>query len=235
VRILITRPAADAERTAVALRARGHEAIVAPLLTVAFLSDAELGDGPWSAILITSANTARAIAGHKRRDELRRIPAFAVGKQSAQDLRAAGFAEVTSADGNVDDLADLAAARLKPPARLLYLAGEERTGDLAGALRAKNFGVDTVAVYRVVAAQTLPAEAAAALAGGLDGVLHYSRRSAETFLAAARKSGLPEAALTKPVHYCLSAKVAEPLKQAGAADVRVAARPDEAALMELCG
>lgn len=235
MRILITRPAADAERTAVALRARGHEVIVAPLLTAALLPDAELGGGPWSAILVTSANTARAIAVHKRREQLRRIPAFVVGKQSARDLRAAGFAEVSSADGNVDDLADLAAARLKPPARLLYLAGEERAGDLAGALRAKNFVVDTVAVYRVVAAPTLPAEATAALAGGLDGVLHYSRRSAEAFLAAVRKSGLLEAALTKPVHYCLSARVAEPLQEAGAASVRIAARPDEAALMALCG
>ena len=178
MRILITRPAADAERTAAALRARGHDAVVAPLLTVEFLSNAELGDGSWSAILFTSANAARAIAGHKRRDELRRIPAFAVGKQSAQQLRAEGFANVASANGDGDDLAALVAARLEPAARLLYLAGEDRAGDLAGALRAKNFIVDSVVVYRVVAAAKLPAEAVAALAGKLDGVLHYSQRSA---------------------------------------------------------
>jgi uroporphyrinogen-III synthase len=235
VRILITRPAADAARTAAGLRARGHDAIVAPLLTVEYLSNAELGDGPWSAILITSANAARAIAGHKRRDELRRIPVFAVGKQSAQELRAEGFANVTSADGDGDDLAALVAARLEPPARLLYLAGAERAGDLAGALRAKNFVVDAVVVYRAVVAQTLPDEAAAALAAGIDGVLHFSRRSTEGFLAAARQSGLLEAALGKPVHYCLSARVAEPLTAAGASHVRIAARPDEGALMALCG
>ena len=235
MRILITRPAADAERTAAGLRARGHDAVVAPLLTVEFLSNAELGDGSWTAILLTSANAARAIAGHKRLDELRRIPVFAVGKQSAHALRAEGFAAVTSADGDADDLAALIAARLEPPARLLYLAGEDRAGDLAGTLRAKNFVVDTVVVYRVVAAATLPAEAVAALAGKLDGVLHYSRRSAQAFLAAARQTGLLEAALGKPVHYCLSATVAEPLTAAGAANVRIAARPDEAALMALCG
>ena len=128
----------------------------------------------------------------------------------------------------------LVAARLKPPARLLYLAGEERSGDLAGVLRAKNFVVDTVVVYRAVVAQTLPEEAAAALRGDLHGVLHYSRRSAEAFVSAARKAGLLEAALSKPVHFCLSAKVAEPLQEAGAADVRIAAQPDEAALMSLC-
>ncbi len=235
MRILVTRPAADAARTAAALRARGHKAIVAPLLTIEYLSDTALGDGPWSAILVTSANAAHAIAGHKRRDELRRIPVFAVGRQSAQELRTKGFADVASADGDVDDLAALVAARLKPPTRLLYLAGEERSGDLASVLRAQNFHVNTVAVYRVTVAETLPAEAAAALHGDLDGVLHYSRRSAEAFVAAARKSGLLEAALSKPVHYCLSARVAEPLRKAGAADVRIAAQPDQAALMSLCG
>ncbi len=234
MRILVTRPAVDAARTAAALRVRGHEAIVAPLLTIEYLPDAELGDGPWSAILVTSANAAHAIAGHKRRDELRRIPVLAVGRQSAQELRAEGFADVSSADGDVDDLAALVAARLKPPARLLYLAGEERSGDLAGVLRARNFAVDTVVVYRVAAAATLPAEAATALRGDLHGVLHYSRRSAEAFLSAARNAGLLEAALSKPVHFCLSAKVAEPLREAGAGDVRIAAQPDEAALLSLC-
>jgi len=235
VRILVTRPAVDAARTAAALRARGHDAIVAPLLTIEFLSDAELGDGPWAAILATSANAANAIAGHRRRDVLRRIAVFAVGKQTARELRAQGFTDVTSADGDVNDLADLVAARLKPPSRLLYLTGEQRSGDLAGALRAKNLVVDTVVVYRAVVAQTLSEEAAAALATGIDGVLHYSRRSAEAFLAAARKSGLLETALGQPMHYCLSASVAEPLREAGAANVRIAARPDEAALMALCG
>ncbi len=137
-----------------------------------------------------------------------------------------------SADGDVDDLATLVAARLKPPARLLYLAGEERSGDLAGVLRAKNFAVDTVrGLSRRRRAKRFPAEAAAALRGGIDGVLHFSRRSAEAFVAAARNAGLLEAALSKPVHFCLSARVAEPLREAGAADVRIAAQPDEAALL----
>ena len=217
-----------------ALRVRGHEAIVAPLLTIEYFPDAALGDRPWSAILVTSANAARAIAAHRRRDELLRVAVLAVGRQSAQQLRAEGFADVSSAEGDVDDLAALVAARLKPPARLLYLAGEERAGDLAGVLRAKNFHVDTVVVYRAVVAQTLPEEAAAALAAGIHGVLHYSRRSAEAFVSAARKARVLEAALGKPVHFCLSAKVAEPLQEAGAADVRIAAQPDEAALMSLC-
>jgi uroporphyrinogen-III synthase len=235
VRILLTRPKADAQRTAAALRARGHEVIVAPLLDLEILSDADLGPGSWSAILVTSANAVRAIAGHRRRDALRGIAVFTVGDRTAQAMRDAGFIGVTSAGGDVSDLAMLVAAHLKPPARLLYLAGEERAGDLAGLLRDRNFAVHTALVYRAVVAANLPRHAADALAAGLDGVLHFSRRSAEAYVNAARKTGLLKEALAKPIHYCLSARIAEPLTAAGATEIRIAARPDEAALIALCG
>lgn len=233
MRLLVTRPAADAARTAAALRARGHEPILAPLLDVEIMSDADLGAGPWSAILVTSANAVRAVAGHKRRDELRGIAVFTVGDRSAQAMRDAGFTTVTSAAGNVTDLARLVVARLTPPARLLYLAGEERSGDLGSLLRARNFAVDTVLVYRAVINETRHARAA--FAAGIDGVLHFSRRSAEAYLAAARDTGLLDYAVKNPIHYCLSARVAEPLQLAGAARLHIAARADEAALLDLCG
>src|SRR5271163_2010704 len=91
MRVLLTRPEPEAQRTAAALRARGHAVVVAPLLRIEILSDAELGDGPWAAILVTSANAVRAIAGHRRRHDLHGIPAFTVGRHSAQAMRDAGF------------------------------------------------------------------------------------------------------------------------------------------------
>jgi len=148
-------------------------------------------------------------------------------------MRAAGFADVSSAYGDVSDLARLVAARIKPAAPLLYLAGADRFGDLAGALGGRGFVVRTVVVYRAAAATGLPRAAAAALAGGIDGVLHFSRRSAEAYANGARAAGLLEGALKTPIHFCLSAQVAEPLAQAGAADIRIAARPVETELLAL--
>jgi len=235
VRLLVTRSQPNAARTAMALRGRGHETIVAPLFEIESLSKVEPDSGPWDAVLLTSANALGAIAGFASRDEWRDLPILTVGERTARVARESFFTNVTSADGDVGDLADLVAVRLKPPERLLYLAGEERADDLAGVLRAKGFDVETVVVYRVAVVATLPAAAAAALAAGIDGVLHFSRGSAEGFLAAAHKSGLLEAALRKPVHYCLSAQVAAPLQEAGAVDVRIAAHPDEASLVALCG
>ena len=232
MRLLLTRPDADAQRTAAALRALGHEAIIAPLLRIAVTADAEIGSGPWAAILITSAKAAHAIATHTAVTQFHALPVFTVGQRSAQAMAAAGFADVSSADGGVAELAHLAAARVAPGASLLYLAGEDRSGDLAGDLGARGFAVQTAVIYRAVAAASLPRVAAEVLASGIDGVLHFSRRSAEAYVEAARGTDMLAAAL-KPVQYCISAQVAEPLSRAGAADIRAAPEPSEAALIAL--
>jgi uroporphyrinogen-III synthase len=234
MRLLVTRPEPDAERTAAVLQARGHSVVIAPLLRVEPLAGAAIGSGPWAAVLVTSANIAQAIAEHAVRAALIHLPVFAVGERSARAMRTLGCPNVISAGGNAGDLARIVAAHLNPPARLLYLAGEQRSGDLGGELRAKGFAVETVAIYRAVTADTLPPEAAAALAGGIDGVLHFSRRSAEAYLEAARAAGLLESAL-RPAHFCLSAQVAAPLQGAGCRLVRVARQSAETALLDLIG
>jgi uroporphyrinogen-III synthase len=235
VRLLVTRPESDGERTATALRQRGHVVVTAPLLRIEPILDAPLDEQRWGAILITSANAAAAIALHKRKNALLDIPVFAVGDRSAAAMRASGFAKVVSAGGAVADLMRVAVGRLKPEAPLLYLAGEDRAGDLAGALRGKGFIVQTVVLYRAVTAAILPQETAEALAKGLDGVLHFSRRSAEAYVNGAQATGVLSRALA-PTQFCLSEQIAEPLRRAGAATIRVAPRPNEAALIELiCG
>jgi uroporphyrinogen-III synthase len=232
MRLLLLRPELDARRTAAALRALGHDVVTAPLMRIEAVSDLRIGARPWAAILVTSANAARAIAAHARTMQLRALPVFAVGQQSARTMNAAGFANVSSVDGDVRAMATFV-ARNSPGSPLLYLAGEDRSGDLAGALRDRGFEVETVIVYRAIAETNFPFMAADALVAGLDGVLHFSRRSAETYIALSRKSRL-EGAL-KPIQFCLSEQVAEPLRRAGAASIRIAPRPTEAALLELIG
>jgi uroporphyrinogen-III synthase len=93
--------------------------------------------------------------------------------------------------------------------------------------------VDTVVIYRAVADTQLPREVEAAFAAHeIDGVVHFSPRTAAAFITAA--AALAPAALALP-QFCLSAAVAKPLQAAGARDLRIAARPDEAALLELIG
>jgi len=196
VRLLVTRPQEDAERTAAALRACGHTVMLASLLRIEPIA-AEFEPGAFAAVLTTSANAARAIAAHGRIEELRRLPLYTVGRRSADATKAAGFTTVRSADGDAHDLISIVAR------------------EMAGA------------------AARLSREAEQAIAAGeLDGVLHYSRRSAETFLRCADAAELTQRALVL-THFCLSAQVAAPLIVSGAARVRVASRPEEEALLEL--
>ncbi len=234
MRILVTRPEPDAARTAAALRTRGHDVLLAPLIRIEFVDGVDLGPGPWAAVLITSANGARAAASHPRRGELLALPVMAVGRASADAARDAGFADVASADGDGRDLVRSVAARfVSRSARLLYLAGEDRARDLAGELSAFGISVHTAVAYRAAATGAFPAGVRAALeAGQVGAVVHFSRRSVEAYLACA--SDLPGPALA-PTHFCLSARAAEPLRAAGASDIRLAGRPDEAALLDLIG
>jgi uroporphyrinogen-III synthase len=229
--VLVTRPEPAADRTAEALLARGHDVWKLPLMRIEPVP-ADLS-GAWSAVVVTSANAPAAIAENPARAALAKLPLFAVGERSAEAARAAGFGDVVSAGGDARDLVRLLRARKADvSAPLLYLAGEDRAADLVGALAALGIAAAMRIVYRAVT-RAFPDELIAALeSGDVQAVLHFSRRSAENYLAGARAAGIADEALAVR-HYCLSAQVAAPLQAAGAKRVVIAPRPEEAALIEL--
>jgi uroporphyrinogen-III synthase len=232
MRVVVTRPQPQGAHTAASLAARGHDVWEVPLMKVEPVA-ADLA-GSWGAVILTSANVLPAIADNPVREALTKLPLFAVGRRSAEAAREAGFANVTSAGGDVRDLLRLLRQRrADAKAPLLYLAGEDRAADLAAELAANGIAAEMRVVYRAVAAP-FPDELVAALEVGSDvqAVLHFSKRSAENYIAGAQTAGVAEQALAVR-HYCLSEQVAVPLRQAGAARITVAPRPDEAALIEL--
>ena len=227
MRVVVTRPETDAERTAETLRARGHTVLLAPLMQIEPLP-ADLS-GPWTAIAVTSANALSAIAHSAHSVRLRKLPVFAVGRRSAAAAR--DFAEVHSADGDVHALARLIAHRHRG-GPLLYLAGEYRAADLVGELARSGITAELRVVYRAVTVPLPPALIEALQAHSVDAVLHFSRRSAENFVSGARAANILPAALAVR-HLCLSAQAAEPLAAAGASGIMVAPHPEEAALIAL--
>ena len=229
MRLVVTRPQADGERTAAALRARGHEVLLAPLMRVEPV-DVDLSGG-WGGVIITSANAASAIADNPARKALLGLPLYAVGQRSAEAAREAGFADVTSADGDVRDLVRLIAERpASAAAPLLYLAGEHRAADLVSELVLHGIAAEMAVIYRAIT-KPFPSQLTAALkAGEVDAVLHFSRRSAENYIAGAAQAGVAGPALGVR-HMCLSAQIAAPLSEAGASRVAIAPRPDEAQLL----
>lgn len=233
MRLLITRPQADAERSAAALRARGHEIVCAPMLHIENVPNAQVPARAFDALMLSSLNALRALQALSLPPMLLTRPLFLVGARSAHAAQVFGFTDIRSPAADAESLAGmLLEAFREQTVRILYLAGEDRTRDFAD-LAALGIVVDILVVYRARPAMSLPDEACAALrTGTLDGVLHYSERTAAAFLASARASGVEQQALTA-THYCISAAVAAPLQAAGARSIRFVDRPDEESLFRL--
>ena len=146
-------PSREAEK----LVARGHEAVVAPLLDIEFLSDVPLGLAGAQALIATSGNALRALALHPARDEARKLPLLAVGDATASEAQALDFADVTIGPGTGSKLAELIVNEFEPQrGALVHLSGEAIAFDLKAVLETQGFTVRRVVLYRA-----LPAERAA--------------------------------------------------------------------------
>lgn len=232
MRVLVTRPEPDAARTAAKLEALGHQVLLDPLLTFEPLTVQETPAGPFAGLAATSANAVRIAGAMVTLDRLRSVPLYAVGGATAEAARAAGFENVVAADGDAAILAQMLSEKLPASARVLHLAGEDRAQDLGGLLAEAGIAVTLLVLYRMRAAQALADSTIAALtSGSIDAVLHFSPRSAATFVAIVERQGLVNA--VRPLqHFCLSQAVAAPLRAIGAG-AKIAARPNEADLLAL--
>jgi uroporphyrinogen-III synthase len=226
MRLLVTRPWQDAQILIPRLEQLGHEVIASPLLEIAPRPDIRIPNAPYQLIALTSANAIRCLAGTELLDRLRHLPVMAVGPQSAAAAKHAGFASVTEAGGDGSGLARHILAHARPKAGpILYLSGLDTASDFAGHLERAGFLVERIIVYEARPAARLAPDAARA-----EGVLLYSPRSARLWLDLAARQGIAADAMT---HFCLSANIAAILP--GGLARRVAARPDEEALLEIVG
>lgn len=138
MRVIVTRPRAQAEPLAERLRALGHEVVLCPLLEVE-----PLGDGPvevegYDWVVVTSANGADELA---RRSAGRMPRLAAVGPGTAEALRRHGLepelvSHVSTQEGLLEELP-------RPAGRVLVVAAEG-----ARRLLADELGADFVALYR---------------------------------------------------------------------------------------
>lgn len=228
MRIFVFRPESDAQRSAQAIRARGHEPVLAPLFTIVRLPDAA-PEGEFAAIVLTSGNAVPALTEGPA--AWRDLPVFSVGARTADAVRAAGFGDARSAGGDRHDLFELIGRNLPAGARLLLIAGRDRHDDLPERLAKAGLAVEIWTAYAAEAVPVLPKEAAKAIVEGqVDAALHYSPRGAETFVRLTKAIHLGDEAMAL-THVALSAEVAGPLIAAGADTVLVAEHPEEAALL----
>jgi uroporphyrinogen-III synthase len=230
LRALVTRPREDAESLVAALATRGVEALVEPLMEIHYQVPEALDADEVQAILCTSANGVRALT---RASGERRILVLTVGEATAARARAQGFEHVESAGGDVDDLARLAAARLRPQdGPLLHVAGNVLAGDLVGLLRAQGFAVERRVLYEARAAATLsPAAIDSLRADTIGFALFFSPRTAAIFARLAAVAGVDECC-AKMTAVSISGAADAALAGLPWHDRRIAERPNQSALLD---
>ena len=210
--VLILRPQPGADESAGRARALALEPVVAPLFTVQPVAW-EMPEGPFGALLLTSANGAR----FGLTPELAALPCYAVGEATAQAARAAGAREVVA--GPSDGAAAVALMAEAGVTRALHLCGRDHL-----ALAHPHIGLERRIVYAAEAAEALVDAARDALARGALALLH-SPRAAALFAALAPNRHRLRIAAISPA--------AAAAAGGGWAEVHVAAAPGDQALLEL--
>ncbi len=147
MKVIVTRPRAQAQPLVGRIEQLGHEAVECPLIEIVRTSDEPIDCAGYDWAVVTSPNGADEVA--RRAQNLPRVAA--VGPGTAETLRKHGIepgfvASVSTADG-------LAAEFPKPEGRVIYLAAENSRRAPIDALEA-----DFVPLYSTVLLQPDPPE-----------------------------------------------------------------------------
>jgi uroporphyrinogen-III synthase len=219
MRIWITRTLPDADATAARVAARGHSAIVAPVLHARPIPGVSVDLAGVDAVAFTSAH---AIAAFAELTPRRDLPVFTVGDSTAAQARSAGFATVRSADGNASTLAELIAREQRDGQRVLHPTAREPAADLAALLAEHGVTATALTVY-----ETVPTPLSAPPTDAEALFVHSARGAA---IAAAL---IADAGRLDLMAYAISPAAAAPLAALGLARLDAAPFPNEASLLDL--
>lgn len=227
--MLITRPEPGASETAKRVSALGLQPIMAPVLEIRILSISLPPAARLQAIVTASGNAIPALPSNYHR-----LPLLAVGDKTASRARAAGFSQVTSADGDARALAALADRTCDIHGAPLLLATGQNQGEaLATDLRVRGFRVLRRAVYAAMPVPILPGAARQALErGDVTAALFFSAETARHCVLLIRRARLHEAVRTVDA-LAIGQPAAMALKVLSWRRIRVAARPTQDAMLAL--
>ncbi len=231
MRLLVTRPEPDATALAASLQALGHEILLEPLMAITPCQGVRVELGDAQALLFTSANGLRSFASLCGE---RQLPVFTVGDATARAAGGAGFVEVNSATGQVEDLAELVERTLTPADGSLYhAAGQHRAGDLKAMLEDSGFRVIRQTLYEANTINALSTITCLAFRNcQLDGAIFFSPRTAQTFVRLAKQADIVSYVENCDA-LCLSQAVAQKARELPWRYVCVASSPNQNELLEL--
>ncbi len=244
MRIVVTRPLVQGEKTAQKLKDLGHEPVLLPLTKAMHFPDVARAAllEPHCGLVITSSEALRCLelvapvaerAPPLAEREWHR-PLFAVGMATATAAADAGFTNVLASSGDGRQLAGVISQYYqdhRPAEPLLYLAGVPRAARFETALQSVKIDLMVAEIYEMIRLEPLREQFERdSLDRQVDVVLLYSR---ETALAFSALVGSNHPSLENALFLCLGRSMADVLPKAWRKRILVAARPDEEALLDL--
>lgn len=210
----------------------GFQPILLPLTeTAALPAGAGLIPGDAVAVAVTSANAVRhapkaAIAA------LAALPCHAVGTRTAEVARKMGFSSVIEGRGDAETLADSIASAF-PGKAIVYLCGRVRFPLFEQRLEAAGVRVRALETYDTLPVGYSDETILARLSGQpVDAVLLYSAKAAAALQVLTKRPAL-QGLFEKTLFFALSARIAAAFDDSAGKAIRIAAQPDEDALLGL--
>ena len=220
-RVLLIRSQEEADALAKDLQSKGIESVHHPLFAARFFPIPVL-KAP-QALIITSKNALRALKGI---DELKNIPLYGVGNQTALFAQQLGFSNVTSASGTSKELLELILEKADPSKGVMYhLSGTIIKEDLVEKLRVAGFKAKRHIVYQIEDYEELPVALLSSLKNHqISHVMFFSPRTTELFVNLLSKYKVEKEACIMTA-LCVSHSVAEKAKLLQWAKIWISLQP----------
>ncbi|GFY79956.1 exodeoxyribonuclease III [Trichonephila inaurata madagascariensis] len=173
--ILLTRPLLDSFNTRNILRKYGYKVFIEPVFTIKYLNP-DISAHEFDVVISTSKNSVKAFSQICKEDD---FPIITVGNSTMQAAKNLGFADIISADSNVDGLISFIKAHYSNAIKFLYIRGQEVSCDLKKRLSEEDFNVREVVLYKTIIKRSLTHRCKNLLLDGkIDGVAFFSSQTA---------------------------------------------------------
>ena len=146
--ILLTRPLEDCSEMIFKFKSLGHQVSHLPLLTIEKIDYEKINFLDFKGIIFTSANAVKFL---DLKSINKKLLCFCVGSATEKKVKGAGFQNVISAEGNVENLKELVLQNFNQKnGTLIYISGETVSVDLDQQLLREGYDIKRVTNYRTI-------------------------------------------------------------------------------------
>ena len=237
MKILLTRPFHHSLNTHTLLEEMGHEVIWEPMMTI-LPTNVKCPKEEWDGVIVTSVHAVSALAENV---EDKNICIVAIGEATAKELKAVGFRNVSSANGDAHDMVKKVGEMFKHGDKVLYPCAQETAHNITEMLEEVGIQGSKWVVYKAEEITRFSEEVENKLKNGeIEAVMLTSGRITQCFVnlfqklrnnLKVEKSG--ENSREIPLFFALSDAIKDKLPDDWKHKCKVAREPNQDALIKL--